>query len=129
MNPGVPATRKRVLIVDDSLDVREVWHDWLTIWGFGQYTVVKGRGDATAEVRWHARHGLVMMAAEAVMAALFVVIAVFASVAALWLGTVLIVVMLLFWFAVFGAHALAAIKGLGGSRLMLPGLTRFADRL
>ncbi len=28
--------------------------NWLTIWGFGQYSVVKGRGDATAEVRWHA---------------------------------------------------------------------------
>jgi PST family polysaccharide transporter len=27
---------------------------WITIWGFGQYTVVKGRGDVTAEVRWHA---------------------------------------------------------------------------
>lgn len=26
--------RKRVLIVDDSDDVRDVWHDWLTIWGF-----------------------------------------------------------------------------------------------
>ncbi len=28
--------------------------NWLTIWGFGQYSVVKGRGDATAEVNWHA---------------------------------------------------------------------------
>ncbi|HEU4729930.1 MAG TPA: oligosaccharide flippase family protein, partial [Kofleriaceae bacterium] len=27
---------------------------WLTIWGFGQYTVVKGRGADTAEVTWHA---------------------------------------------------------------------------
>jgi PST family polysaccharide transporter len=27
---------------------------WITIWGFGQYTVVKGRGDVTTEVRWHA---------------------------------------------------------------------------
>jgi lipopolysaccharide exporter len=27
---------------------------WLTIWGFGQYTVVKGRGDAKREVTWHA---------------------------------------------------------------------------
>jgi CheY-like chemotaxis protein len=27
-------SRKRVLIVDDSHDIREVWHDWLTIWGF-----------------------------------------------------------------------------------------------
>src|SRR5215468_3423735 len=28
--------------------------NWLTIWGFGQYTVVKGRGDDTVEVTWHA---------------------------------------------------------------------------
>ena len=28
--------------------------NWLTIWGFGQYTVVKGRGADKAEVTWHA---------------------------------------------------------------------------
>jgi PST family polysaccharide transporter len=28
--------------------------NWLTIWGFGQYTVVKGRGADAAEVIWHA---------------------------------------------------------------------------
>jgi lipopolysaccharide exporter len=28
--------------------------NWLSIWGFGQYTVVKGRGDVAGEVRWHA---------------------------------------------------------------------------
>ncbi|MBS1118136.1 MAG: polysaccharide biosynthesis protein [Deltaproteobacteria bacterium] len=27
---------------------------WLTIWGFGQYAVVKGRGPDAAEVTWHA---------------------------------------------------------------------------
>src|SRR3569623_3712893 len=27
---------------------------WLTLWGFGQYTVVNGRGDAAREVTWHA---------------------------------------------------------------------------
>lgn len=27
---------------------------WLTTWGFGQYAVVKGRGDDAAEVTWHA---------------------------------------------------------------------------
>ena len=27
---------------------------WITIWGFGQYAVVKGRGDEAAEVTWHA---------------------------------------------------------------------------
>lgn len=28
--------------------------NWLTIWGFGQYSVVKGRGDVATEVTWHA---------------------------------------------------------------------------
>jgi lipopolysaccharide exporter len=28
--------------------------NWLTIWGFGQYAVVKGRGQDAAEVTWHA---------------------------------------------------------------------------
>jgi PST family polysaccharide transporter len=28
--------------------------NWLTVWGFGQYAVVKGRGDAAVEVTWHA---------------------------------------------------------------------------
>lgn len=28
--------------------------NWLTIWGFGQYSVVKGRGELAAEVTWHA---------------------------------------------------------------------------
>lgn len=27
---------------------------WFTIWGFGQYTIVKGRGDDAKEVAWHA---------------------------------------------------------------------------
>jgi two-component system cell cycle response regulator DivK len=30
----VAVPRKRVLIVEDSHDLRDVWHDWLTIWGF-----------------------------------------------------------------------------------------------
>jgi lipopolysaccharide exporter len=28
--------------------------NWISIWGFGQYAVVKGRGDDAAEVTWHA---------------------------------------------------------------------------
>jgi lipopolysaccharide exporter len=28
--------------------------NWITIWGFGQYTVVKGRGEDRKEVIWHA---------------------------------------------------------------------------
>jgi|SRR5688572_1641572 CheY-like chemotaxis protein len=45
MIPGVPPTPRpderrilprpqRVLLVDDSADIRDVWREWLTLWGF-----------------------------------------------------------------------------------------------
>jgi len=34
---------------------------WLTIWGFGQYTVVFGRGDVAREVAWHATVAYVVL--------------------------------------------------------------------
>src|SRR4051794_2259738 len=34
---------------------------WMTIWGFGQYAVVKGRGDDTVEVTWHAVVGYAVL--------------------------------------------------------------------
>ncbi|MGE0545960.1 MAG: oligosaccharide flippase family protein [Kofleriaceae bacterium] len=46
--------------------------NWLTIWGFGQYSIVHGRGDATAEVRWHATVFYVLLGAIALgLVALF----------------------------------------------------------
>jgi len=50
MEPVSP--RKRVLIVEDSHDLREVWHDWLTIWGF---EVDEAANGAEAIQRAHAR--------------------------------------------------------------------------
>ena len=35
--------------------------NWLTIWGFGQYAVVKGRGDDAVEVTWHATVAYVVL--------------------------------------------------------------------
>jgi lipopolysaccharide exporter len=39
--------------------------NWLTIWGFGQYSVVKGRGDVQAEVTWHATVAYAVLGAVA----------------------------------------------------------------
>ena len=33
-NDVATGRRQRVLIVDDATDVRDVWREWLTIWGF-----------------------------------------------------------------------------------------------
>jgi len=37
--------------------------NWITIWGFGQYAVVKGRGDDALEVTWHATVAYAMLGA------------------------------------------------------------------
>ena len=37
--------------------------NWATIWGFGQYTVVKGRGADAAEVTWHATVAYILLGA------------------------------------------------------------------
>jgi two-component system, cell cycle response regulator DivK len=51
--------RKRVLIVEDSQDVRDVWHDWLTIWGFEVDEASNG-AEAVARALSH-RPDLVLM--------------------------------------------------------------------
>jgi PST family polysaccharide transporter len=35
--------------------------NWITVWGFGQYTVVRGRGDQKAEVTWHATFAYLLL--------------------------------------------------------------------
>jgi two-component system cell cycle response regulator DivK len=57
MQPVLP--RKRVLIVDDSRDMRDVWHDWLTIWGFDVDEAANG-AEAVARAAEH-RPDLVLM--------------------------------------------------------------------
>ena len=37
--------------------------NWLSIWGFGQYAVVKGRGADAAEVTWHATVAYIVLGA------------------------------------------------------------------
>jgi PST family polysaccharide transporter len=50
--------------------------NWITIWGFGQYTVVKGRGEERREVIWHATFfylvlGIISIGAVAVFGGFF----------------------------------------------------------
>src|SRR5262249_58986118 len=37
--------------------------NWVTVWGFGQYAVVKGRGADAGEVTWHATVAYVALGA------------------------------------------------------------------
>lgn len=81
-----------------------------------------------AELQWHAKHGLVLMIAE--LAALFAYGAItsLVSVATLGLGCVLGLLLPFAWVAILAIHVAAIIKGVNGGRLILPGISAYADR-
>ena len=78
------------------------------------------------EVQWHAKHGIVLMLAEIVfwIAMTMVQIA---------LGTILGCVVGVFgvfiWLGIVILHIIAIMKGLNGGRLIIPGVSQYADKL
>ena len=76
-----------------------------------------------AEVQWHARHGLVLMAVEAAAAAALAVALPLARFAAFGLGSALLAATVAAWSAVCAVHIAAIIRGLNGDRLIVPGIS------
>ena len=76
------------------------------------------------EVQWHAKHGLVLLVAEVAISILLgVVLSIIPD-----LGCSSCLGSSLFWVVVLVVHILAIIKGINGERLIIPGLSDFANR-
>lgn len=80
------------------------------------------------EVQWHAKHGIVMMIAELVVLFAYILITSAVSMATLGLGCVLSLLLVFGWVAVLALHVAAIIKGVNGGRLIIPGVSEYADR-
>jgi uncharacterized membrane protein len=80
------------------------------------------------DVQWHAKHGLVLMVAELLGLCAYVIFTSIVSLAALGLGCVLSIVLVFGWIGILALHVVAIVKGVGGSRLIIPGLSHYADR-
>jgi hypothetical protein len=80
------------------------------------------------DVQWHARHGLVLMAAELILLFLYFAVTSLVSMATLGLGCVLGLALPFAWIAVLAVHVVAIIKGINGTRLMVPGVSVYASR-
>jgi hypothetical protein len=81
-----------------------------------------------AEVRWHAKHGLVLMAGELVLLFTVSLITGLVSLQALALGCALSIVMIALAVGILVVHVVAILKGLAGTRLIIPGISGYADR-
>ena len=81
-----------------------------------------------ADLQWHAKHGLVLMIAELLLLGGYAVMASMVSLATLGLGCVLSILLVFGWVGILALHVVAILKGVNGSRVIVPGLSHYADR-
>ena len=81
-----------------------------------------------AEVQWHAKHGLVLMAAELVVILAYGLMSSLVSLATFGLGCVLIMFLVFAWVGILALHVVAILKGVNGGRLIIPGISEYASR-
>jgi uncharacterized membrane protein len=83
------------------------------------------------DVQWHAKHGLVLFGAEIVLfIALGLVLTIIGMIPFIgWLITVLgCFVWTILPIAILVLHVMCIVKALNGQRLIIPGISEFADR-
>jgi uncharacterized membrane protein len=97
------------------------------LWPLALVPLLVEKGDA--DVQWHAKHGLVLMIAELILLFGYIMMTSIVSLATLGLGCVLSLFLVFGWVAILALHVVAILKGVNGGRLIIPGLSDYADRL
>jgi uncharacterized membrane protein len=80
------------------------------------------------EVRWHAKHGIVLMVAEFAFWIVFGILTNLLAVATLGLGCIVAMVGPLIGLGILALHVFAIVQGLNGKRLIVPVVSEFADK-
>jgi uncharacterized membrane protein len=78
------------------------------------------------EVQWHAKHGIVLMLAEIVF---WIAMAIVQMVLGSLLGCLFALLTLPIGLGVIVLHIVAIMKGINGGRLIVPGVSQYADKL
>lgn len=77
------------------------------------------------EVQWHAKHGLVLTAVELIFWVAFQIVVVILGTL---VGCLALVFTPLIGLAILALHIFAIIKGINGERLIVPGISQYADK-
>jgi len=80
------------------------------------------------EVQWHAKHGLVLTAAEFILFVALSVVGMVIGAISAGLGCFLGLAWPLLMVAILVLHVMCIVKGLNGDRLLIPGISEFADK-
>jgi len=96
------------------------------LWPLALIPLITEKQDA--EVQWHAKHGIVLMIAELILLFLYITMTTVISLATFGLGCVLSIFIVFGWVAVLAVHVVAILKGVNGTRLIIPGISDYANR-
>jgi uncharacterized membrane protein len=80
------------------------------------------------DVQWHAKHGIVLTIAELVLLFAYVLTTSIVSLATFGLGCVLSLFLVFAWIGILALHVVAILKAVNGGRLIVPGVSEYADR-
>jgi uncharacterized membrane protein len=80
------------------------------------------------DVQWHAKNGIVLMIAELAALFAYMLLTSIVTVAAFGLGCILSLFLVFAWVGILALHVAAIIKGVNGGRLIIPGLSDYANR-
>jgi uncharacterized membrane protein len=96
------------------------------LWPLALVPLLVERQDA--EVQWHAKHGIVLMIAELILLFAYIMMMSVVSLATFGLGCMLSIFIVFGWIAVLAVHVVAILKGVNGTRLVIPGISDYANR-
>jgi uncharacterized membrane protein len=111
MSGGTPSTNRNVMILLSYL------------WLLALIPLVIEKEDR--EVQWHAKHGLVLTVAELIF---WVAFNVLTFVMGSFLSCIGFIFAPIVGLAFLILHIVAIIKGINGQRLIIPGISEYADR-
>ena len=78
------------------------------------------------EVQWHAKHGVVLMVAEF---ALWIVLTIVSfALAPVGIGCAIALLQMVLSLVIIVVHIICIVKGVGGQRFLVPGVSQYADR-
>ncbi len=76
------------------------------------------------EVKWHARHGLVLMIAEILLSIVIFILSLIPAV-----GCVISILWMFAWIGIVILHILCIVKATNGQRLIIPYISQYADQI
>jgi len=77
------------------------------------------------EVQWHAKHGIVLVVAELIFWVAFQIVTVILG---SFLGCLVAIFAPIVALGIVVVHIFAIIKGINGQRLIIPGISQYADK-